>query len=127
MKSTMKRIEHCWTITPLGANGVYTSAWQKVSLYPRLPTATIIEEYYDTQRIVGHVITDQNSAVPAGLVIQYSLDGVNVSSWAPGIAVVANVPTNFDIRLFGTFVRLVYTNGAIPQTTLVLQAFVEEQ
>ena len=115
--SAFERVEHCWTITPLTGGGVYPSAWQRVSLYPRYPTDVRVPVYHDRARIIGLVYSDQSGS----LIVQGSLDAVNVH-WASAAMAYVGLSTagDFDVVIPSLYVRLVYTNGAVGQAVFGL-------
>lgn len=87
------------TTTPLGANDTFTGEWQDCLNY---------------QEVNVSIDTDQNSSLN-GLVIQWSADGVNIGD-TDSFSIYANSGTNYTPNPAFRYVRVVYTNGAIPQT-----------
>lgn len=91
------------TTTNLGANQTFTGIWQDCLNY---------------QEVNISVDTDQNSATN-GLVIQWSADGSTVAD-TDVFSVYANSGTNYTPNPAFRYVRVVYTNGATPQTRFSL-------
>lgn len=93
------------TTTPLGISGVFTSS----------TIDTLV-----AKRLVGYVTSDA-----AGTLHQEISD--NNSVWirpggAKSIALAANTVVEFDFVLTTRYTRLVYVNGAAPQTAFRLNA-----
>jgi hypothetical protein len=96
------------SVIPLGANAVFTGVWKDIINY---------------NAIALGVNANQDSA-NNGLVVQYSHDGVSIDhthiySVAAGLGIGLNLVSEF--RYF----RIVYTNGAIAQTSFVLQSILK--
>ena len=92
------------TIIPLGIDGIFTGAWQDTLNYN---TVTV------------GIVTDQASA-PDGLIVQWSADGTSVSQ-TDEFSLLAATGKVFTFSPANQYVRLVYTNGGIAQTTFNLQ------
>lgn len=122
-RALAERVLHCSTTTPLGAGGVYTSTWQRLALEPAA-AAAVIPAYTSRYRIRGIVRANQASALN-GFTIDFSNDGVNVHSQVTQ-SLLANIPLNFDIMLFGQFVRVTLQNAGVAQTSLTLLAYLVE-
>jgi len=97
------------TTATLGANATYTSAW--------IDTLNYASVAYSIQ-------SDQISAV-GGITRQWSQDGVNAMYWASAsldaARTGANNGTDMIVRNHARYYRIVYTNGATPQTFFRLQ------
>jgi hypothetical protein len=96
------------TATPLGANAVFTGTWTDITNY---------------NSIALGVRTDQNSAND-GLVAQYSTDGITVHH-THLYNIVANQGIGFNLVGEFKYFRISYTNGAIAQTSFVLQSILK--
>lgn len=92
------------SITPLGANGVFTGPAEDISKYAEV-------------RVV--VFSNQASATD-GLQEQQSPDGVNWDQ-ADTFTIPANTGKEFGVGVGSKFFRIVYTNGAVAQGTFRLQ------
>lgn len=84
--------------TPLGANAAYTSA---------------AYDHQSFQRFGVWVLADQAGT----LQIQYSSDATTWFNAAPSTAVVANTPVTVEVPSVYRYCRVVYTNGAVAQTS----------
>jgi hypothetical protein len=93
------------TSTPLGANATFTGIWQDVLNY---------------QEVNVSIVASHDSAVN-GLVFQWSADGVNIGDTDVYSYYAANGGTNYTPNPAFRYVRMVYTNGATPQTSFSLQ------
>lgn len=93
------------TTTPLGANATFTGEWQDCLNY---------------QEVNVSIVASHNSA-SNGLVFQWSADGVNVGDTDVFSYYTANGGTNYTPNPSFRYVRMVYTNGATPQTSFSLQ------
>lgn len=91
------------TTVSLGANETFTGDWQDVM---------------DYQEVNVSVDTDQNSATN-GLIFQWSADASTVAD-TDVFSVYANSGTNYTPNPAFRYVRIVYTNGATPQTRFSL-------
>lgn len=91
------------TITPLGANGVFTGTWVKL---------------VDYSVIAFSIFSDVASAT-GGLSVQWSSDGVNIDR-AETSDLSGNTGRAFALNARARYFRIVYTNGATPQTTFRL-------
>jgi len=87
------------TTTPLTGGATFTGEWQDCLNY---------------QEVNVSVDTDQNSATN-GLVIQWSADATVIAD-TDVFSVYANLGTNYTPNPAFRYVRVVYTNGATPQT-----------
>lgn len=87
------------TTTPLDGGETFTGVWQ---------------DCLDFQEVNVSVDTDKDSATN-GLVIQWSADGTTVAD-TDVFSVYANAGTNYTPNPAFRYVRVVYTNGATPQT-----------
>jgi hypothetical protein len=96
------------TATPLGANAVFTGTWTDITNY---------------NSIALGVRTDQASAND-GLVVQYSTDGITVHH-THLYNIVANQGIGFNLVGEFKYFRISYTNGAIAQTSFVLQSILK--
>jgi len=96
------------TSTPLGISGVFTG------------TATEILNY---GIIFISVYTDVASAVD-GLAIQQSINGTNWD-FSDNYNIAAGANKNFSINPHARYLRVVYTNGAVAQTTFRLQVILK--
>lgn len=92
------------TTTPLGIDGVFTGDWQ---------------DTLDYGTISINVNSDQNSATD-GLDVQWSIDGVTVDDH-DYFSILANNPKTFTFGPANRYVRIVYTNGGVAQTSFNLQ------
>ena len=93
------------TSTPLGANATFTGTW---------------EDVLDYAAITAAILTDVDSATD-GAVIQFSADGVDVLSQHTD-TVIGGYPAAFPaITPEARYFRIIYTNGAIAQSTLEAQ------
>lgn len=90
--------------TPLAADEVFTGAWEDVLSYAAITAA---------------ISTDAASATN-GAVIQFSADGVNVTTYRYS-TVPAGAPGFFVITPEARYFRIVYTNGPVAQTVLSVQ------
>lgn len=93
------------TTTPLGANATFTGEWQDCLNY---------------QEVNVSIVADQNSATN-GLVFQWSADGINIGDTDTYSYYTASGGTNYTPNPAFRYVRMVYTNGATPQTLFSLQ------
>lgn len=92
------------SIIPLGAGGVFTGVWTNALRYSQIQVL---------------VFADVPSAAN-GLLVQFSTDGTNVDHTHAYI-VNANVGETIQVHVHAPWFRIVYTNGATPQTQLRLQ------
>ena len=93
------------TTTPLGANATFTGEWQDVINF---------------QEVNVSIVASHNSATN-GLVFQWSADGVNIGDTDVYSYYAANGGTNYTPNPAFRYFRMVYTNGATPQTSFSLQ------
>lgn len=94
--------------TPLGAGGTFTGDWIQILNYGV---------------VFVNVFTDQDSATD-GLEIQQSSDGINADH-GDVFTIPANIGKNFSINPYAQYMRVVYTNGATPQTAFRLQTLLK--
>lgn len=93
------------TTTPLGSNATFTGGWQDCLNY---------------QEVNISILSDKNSATN-GLVFQWSADGVNIGDTDVFSYYTASGGTNYTPNPAFRYFRVLYTNGAVAQTTFSLQ------
>lgn len=89
---------------PLTATASYTGTWEDMSRYTSITVS---------------VISDQTSATN-GLIVQFGLTAAQVD-YTRRFTVSAGTISSFPISTAGRWVRVLYTNGAIAQTSFSLQ------
>ena len=92
------------TNVALGIGGIFTGQW---------------EEILDYSHIIILTKADQNSSTE-GLVIQWSCDGIVIDD-EDKFSLLANKGKNFSFGAIGKYFRIIYTNGAIAQSSFRLQ------
>jgi len=92
------------TTLNLGSSGVFTGSWIDI---------------LEFNNVVITVITSHASATD-GLIVQWSNDGSNVHS-VDNFTINANAGKQFSFGRLTRYFRVVYTNGATPQTSFSLQ------
>lgn len=97
------RIRKSFTADPLGAAGVYTSDSIHLNQYDRL---------------TGLAYSDQSGS----LEIEQSIDGITWD-FKTTVAVAAATGTQFDVKVYGEYARLKYTNGVTAQAAFRLAAY----
>lgn len=93
------------TSVPLGISGVFTGAWVEVLKYAQVAVI---------------VISDQNSNAN-GVQVQFSSDGISVDH-THSYSYTAAFGHAIQVHTHARYYRVVYTNGAVAQTTFRLQA-----
>lgn len=93
------------TTTLLLANATFTGEWQDCLNY---------------QEVNVSIVSDQNSATN-GLVFQWSADGVNIGDTDTYSYYASSGGTNYTPNPAFRYVRMVYTNGSVNQTSFSLQ------
>jgi len=93
------------TTTPLAGSATFTGGWQDCLNY---------------QEVNVSIVASHNSATN-GLVFQWSADGVNIGDTDVYSYYAANGGTNYTPNPAFRYLRMVYTNGATPQTSFSLQ------
>ena len=97
--------DYNFSTVPLGAAGVFTAPWEDVSRY-----ATILVS----------VLSSAASAA-SGLSVQFGI-AAQQTDVTRTFTVAAGVSSNIAVLVPGRWMRLVYTNGAVAQTSFTLQA-----
>jgi len=99
---------HNSTSTPLGINGVFTGDWQ---------------DTLDYSEIIVSIGTDKASAVN-GLQVLWSADGVTVNG-NDLFSILDNSDKTFSFPCQRRYVKIIYTNGVIAQTTFYLSTLLK--
>lgn len=94
--------------TPLGGNASFTGTYEDVSAY---------------RSVVVTVTTDQASS-SNGIIVYFSPDGTNNdNSFTKSVS--ASTPSNFVVPVVNKFMKVVYENGSVAQSSFRLQTLFE--
>ena len=92
------------TTTPLGIGGVFTGDWEDITQYPAIAFASL---------------SDQASAAD-GVKFQWSADGSTIIH-EQSTSALANVEVTRQVMLEARYFRIVYTHGAVAQSSFEIQ------
>lgn len=98
------------TITALGANATFTGTWTNIVNYSAISLG---------------IYADQNSATD-GLKYQFSHDGVSVHHEHSYSYITDTYGTGYSVPVEFRYYRVVYTNGAVAQATLVISSTLKQ-